>query len=298
MSGCDDRWAAAVSSWADAQGDIEALVQIGSRVQATAESDRWSDYDYHLVTSRPDRYRNGSFCRQIAQCWVSGVQVAFGNAVKVTAVYEEALEADFVILNSLELRVATAAMKWPGTRVIWPRILRRGVDSLRIVAAPGWRVIKGGRAWEERYSRMAPLAIVLSGAEFEALCGEFWTQLVWAAKKAARGEYRASQRALHIHLLENTLRMLQEEARLEGRKSFPLARRAENWLTPAQLRGTASKSEPSAEALFAALEGVADTFMSSSLAVATKRGWGGEVPRALRAWLRELALSSTGKARQ
>ncbi len=298
MSGSDDRWAAAVSSWADAQADIEALVQIGSRVQATAQSDGWSDYDYHLVTSRPGRYRTGSFCRQIAECWASGVQVAFGNAVKVSAVYEEALEADFVILSSLELRVATAAMKWPGTRGIWPGILRRGVDSLRIVAAPGWKVIKGGPAWERRYSRMAPLAIVLSKAEFEVLCGEFWTQLVWAAKKTARGEYRASQRALHVHLLENTFRMLQEEARLEGRKSFPLARRAENWLEPAQLLGTGSRSEPSAEPLFAALQCAADTFLSSSLAVAAKRGWEVREPQALRAWLREFALSSTGKAQQ
>ena len=298
MSGESEGWDSCVSRWAKSRPDISALVQIGSRAQGGASVDEWSDYDYHLVTSRPEAYRDGSFARELGKCWVSGAQVAFGNAVKITAVYEGALEADFVVLSSLDVRIVMAALKWPSTARFWPRALRLGVESFQIVAAPGWRVIKGGAAWERRYSRVSPLRSVLSEREYTQLCGEFWTQLVWAAKKAVRGEYRASQRALHLHLLENTMRMLQEQALLEGRKAYPLSRRAEGWLTERELRGTDIDSAPSGAPLLAALEKISGTFAESSAAVATLRGWKTSQQGEVTAWLGEKRLSLTGKARQ
>jgi hypothetical protein len=290
MSSPDDGWDATVSAWAQAQPDIRALVQIGSRVQHGAVVDRWSDYDYHLVTSRPARYRDGSFCLELGPCWALGVQVAFGNAVKVTAVLPGALEADFVILSHWEVRVAGLALAFSGTAPLWPAPLARGVENLRIVAAPGWRVIKGGAPWERRYSRIAPLRLRLSRGEFDAVCGEFWTQLVWAAKKAERGELRASQRALHVHLIENSLRMLQEEALLAGRAARPLGRRAEDWMTPAQLEGTDFSTAPDRDALLSGMERIMDAFEGSSLAVAAANGWEAGRHDEVRAWLNALRV--------
>lgn len=285
MSSPEDGWAGALSAWARARGDIRALVQIGSRVQEGAAVDPWSDYDYQLITTRPSRYRDGSFCGELGPCWARGAQVAFGNSVKVTAVYEGALEADFVVLRHLEVLVAVTALRWPGTRRWWPPALRRGVSDLRIVAAPGWRVIKGGAPWERRYSRIAPLRSPLGEAEFRALCGEFWTQLVWAAKKAARGEFRASQRAIHAHLIESSLRILQEGALLEGRRAYPLGRRAEQWLTQKQLEATAFPTSPDRASLMAALGRIADVFSGSSSAVAARNGWAPGDHAQIRAWL-------------
>jgi hypothetical protein len=291
MSGTDDGWGAAVSAWALARPDIRALVQIGSRVQKGAAADRWSDFDYQLVTSRPEAYRDGSFARDLGPLWACGSQVAFGEAFKVTAVYAGALEADFVILRNWEVRVAALALAWPATAALWPAPLRRGVANLRIVAAPGWRVIKGGRPWERRYARISPLREPLSRLEFDRLCGEFWTQLVWAAKKAERGELRASQRALHVHLVENSLRMLQEEAVQEGRAAQPLGRRAESWLTAEQLGATAFATAPERGALFAALGRIMDVFEKSSNAVAGRNGWAAAGHAEVRGWLDGLRLS-------
>lgn len=292
MSSADDGWSSTVSSWANAQADIRALVQIGSRVQEGAVVDRWSDYDYHLVTSSPSRYRDGSFCRELGPCWAFGAQIAFGNAVKVTGVFDGALEADFIVLHNWEVRVATLALAWPSAAPLWPGPLRAGVASLRIVAAPGWRVVKGGAAWERRYARITPIRAPIGRLEFERLSGEFWTQLVWVAKKAQRGELRAAQRSLHLHLVENTLRILQEEALLEGRKAYPLGRRAELWLTGDQLKALDFSSAPDRDTLLAAVAGVMGVFENSSTAVAASNGWSSGAHPEVRAWLDGLRSSS------
>ena len=139
MSVAGDGWDGALSAWAHARGDIRALVQIGSRAQPGASVDAWSDYDYQLVTTSPRSYADGRFCRELGAVWACGAQMAFGNALKVTAVFDGALEADFVVIRHLDLLVAALALRFPATRPLWPRVLARGVDDLRIVAAPGWR---------------------------------------------------------------------------------------------------------------------------------------------------------------
>lgn len=288
MSGLEDVWDAALSAWARAQPDIRALVQIGSRAQKAAAADPWSDYDYQLITTRPGRYRDGSFCQALGPCWAYGTHVAFGDSVKVTAVYDGALEADFVVLRHLEVWIATLALRWPATERLWPGALRRGAANLRIVAAPGWRVVKGGAPWVERYSRIRPYRPRMTEEEFNGLCGNFWAQLVWAAKKAARGELRASQRGIHEHLMEGGLRMLQEEALLEGRQAHPLGRRAELWLTRDQLEGTALGTRPERAFLMVAIEQIADVFSKSSAAVAARNGWRSGDCSAVRAWLAAL----------
>src|SRR5271165_4703649 len=285
MSTMQDGWEAALSAWAQSEDDIKALVQIGSRAQKGATVDSWSDYDYQLITTRPGRYRGGSFCKALGPCWACGSHVAFGNSVKVTAVYEDALEADFVVLRHLEVLIATTALRWPGTERLWPRVMRRGVADLRIVAAPGWRIIKGGAPWERRYSRIRPYRASMTESEFSGLCGNFWAQLVWVAKKAARGEYRASQRGIHEHLVDSSLRMLQEEALLGGRPAHPLGRHAEIWLTGEQLSGTAFATRPDHATLMNAVEQIAGTFSRSSAAVAAAKGWRRLEHAEVRAWL-------------
>jgi hypothetical protein len=285
MSGPEDGWASRLSKWANARDDIRALVQIGSRVQPGSAADSWSDYDYQLITSHPGRYRDGSFADDLGPCWAYGSRMAFGNALKVTAVFEGALEADFVVLRHIEVLIAVTALRWPQTARLWPRALSRGVADLRGVAGSGWRMIKGGSAWERRYSRISFASTPLGEEEFNRWCGEFWSQLVWVAKKVGRGEYRAAQRGIHEHLLENTLRMLEEEALLGGVKAFPRGRRAEVWLTPEQLRATDISSRPERAALVSALGQVADAFSRSSAAVAATRGWKARDHSAITGWL-------------
>ncbi|HEY1791702.1 MAG TPA: aminoglycoside 6-adenylyltransferase [Opitutaceae bacterium] len=290
-------WDRSVAAWAASRPDIKALVQIGSRVQAGSSPDEWSDYDYHLVTSAPHRYRDGTFASELGRPWACGSQVAFGGAVKVTAVFEGALEADFVVLSNWEVRVAFMALSSPFLGRLSPAVLRSGILNLRIVAAPGWRVIKGGAAWERRYRRIAPASVPMAQAEFLALCGEFWTQLVWAAKKAERGEFRAARRAVHVHLLSNAMRIFQEEALLGGRTAYPLGRRAEQWLGPGELSGTGFTDGPDRASLLAAMARLAGAFDASSGSLARTNSWSAPNATEVRSWLSGLAGGGPGALR-
>lgn len=273
MSGPAEGWDASVSAWAGARPDIRALVQFGSRVRNDGTADAWSDYDYHIITSAPRKYGDGAFAKELGASWASATRVSFGNVVRVTAIYGGALEADFIVLSHLEMRIVALALRWPSTARLWPRPLVGGVSSLKIAAAPGWKVIKGGPAWEARYARLTPSQRAMTEADFERVCGEFWVELVWTAKKVARGEFRAAQRAIHEHLIENSLRIFREDALMEGRTAYYVGRRAESWFTPEQLRATMDGTRPEAAALWTALTRVADEFAASSERLAKRKGW-------------------------
>jgi hypothetical protein len=285
MSRLEDGWDASVSAWANARDDVRALVQFGSRVRNDGTADRWSDYDYHIITSNPRKYGDGSFASELGACWASATRVSFGNVVRVTAIYEGALEADFIVLSHVEMVVVALALRWPSTARFWPRALAGGVSSLKIAAAPGWKVIKGGSLWEKRYARITPPHGSMTEAEFGRACGEFWVELVWAAKKVARGEYRAAQRAVHEHLIENGLRVFREEALMHGRAAYPVGRRAESWLTPDQLAATLDGTRPDRAALMSALSQISGEFAASSIRVASQRNWRIRDFSEVRAWL-------------
>jgi Streptomycin adenylyltransferase len=288
MSGPDEAWVAAVSTWANAQRDIEALVQIGSRVQSDTPSDEWSDYDYQVITTNPGKYRSGEFTREIGRRWAWGKERAFGNVVKITAVYEGALEADFIVLNYHQVRLATAALRWPATSGMWPRALVSGINSLRGVAGSGWKVLKGGRAWERRYARITPATFGMTERQFKALSGEFWVQLVWAAKKALRGELVASQRTLHLYLVEDSLRMHEEQVLLEGSRAYPRGRRAEAWLSATQLASVSTGARPEKTQLLEALAQISEGFEGAEAAVSKLKGWRVEDHQEIRKWISQL----------
>jgi hypothetical protein len=288
MSGLEEGWDASLSAWANGTADIKALVQFGSRVRDDGTADRWSDYDYHIISSDPRKYADGSFTQELGPCWASASRVSFGNVVRVTAIYGGALEADFIVLSHLEMAVVALALRFPGSARFWPRALAAGVSSLKIAAAPGWRVIKGGSLWEKRYSRITPSCSAMTEAEFERVCAEFWVEVVWTAKKLDRGEFRAAQRAIHEHLIENSMKLFREEALLDGRTAYYVGRRAETWFTPEQLRATMDGTRPDRAALSAALTTLTAEFAATSVRLSRRMGWAVREFSEVRAWLAAL----------
>jgi len=285
MTDADAKWNASIAQWAHSRSDIDVLVQIGSRVQPGAVVDEWSDYDYQLITPRPGAFLSGDFARELGHCWTLSAQKAFGGFSKVTAVYADALEADFVILRTWEVALAATANRFPRSSFLWPEPLRRGIEDLRCVAGRGARIIKGGERWERRYGSLTPFARPMTQPEFLALIEVFWARAVWVAKKIERGECLAAQRAIHADLFEPTLRLLEVEALLAGSAARPEARAAERWLASPRLSALNIPTAPQREVLFAALARITALFCDVSDAVGRRLGWEAPAHDEVCAWI-------------
>ncbi|MBI2814894.1 MAG: hypothetical protein HYX71_11485 [Opitutae bacterium] len=283
---------ARVVAWARTLPDLEALVQIGSRVQPGAEVDAWSDWDYQLIVRQPSRYHNRDWPAQIAPCWSAHFERTERAVTKLSAVFAWGWEADFVLLSAWQMKLVCFAMRHPAGQNWFPQILRRGIHNLRLVAGLGYRVVLGGPAWERRYAALAvPWSVPDFVAEdFQHHTAAFWRHAVWVAKKILRGELRAALRWSQVELREHSYALLAEEARLEGRTPRPEARKAEQWLDARRLQQTAIVTSIEQAQLARALLAELDLFVGVSASVAARRGWAVPDYRAVEAWLRaELA---------
>jgi hypothetical protein len=154
---------------------------------------------------------------------------------------------------------------------------------------PGYRVVLGGKQWEERYSAIAtpwPLD-GFSEAEYEHHLSGFWRHVVWITKKILRGEVRAAARWMQVELRKHTYALLEEEARLAGRTPRPEARQAERWLTEDRLRQTANPLTPNRRFLADALLEEITLFEDISRVVGQAHGFTQGGYSQVSGWIRE-----------
>ncbi len=287
-----------VVDWARAQPGLAALVLIGSRARPGGEVDEWSDWDYHLITDRPDRYLDPAWPARIAPVWHAHVERTERGVSKLSVIFAGGFEADFVPLAAWQMRLVYWAMARPGLAAVYPAALRRGIANTRLVVGPGHRVVVGGPAWERR---LAALAAVwpepgFTAEIFREHCGAFWRHAVWVQKKIARGELRAAHRWNQVEVMEHLLALLAEEARLAGRPARPEARKAEQWLESRRLEQTLLPGAPDRRVLARAL--LAEIGLFEEVAPAVARAHGFAVPdhAALGSWLRTELAPLTGPA--
>lgn len=279
---------ARVVAWARRQPGLEALVQIGSRVQPGAVVDEWSDWDYQVVLRRTGRYLNRDWPGEIAPCWNAHFERTERGVVKLSAVYAEGREVDFVLLTAWQIKLVCLAMRHPGWAAWFPPVLRAGIHNLRLIARPGHRVVLGGAAWERRYAALTadwPRAEFTAG-DFDRHVAAFWRHAVWVAKKILRGEVRAAWRWQHVELREHLFALLAEEARLAGQTPRPEARQAEQWLDPTRLQQTGIGSGPDQQLLARALLAEIALFREVSDQVAGRHNFTRPDCTAVEQWLR------------
>ncbi len=279
---------ARIVEWAHAQPGLEALVQIGSRVQPRAVVDAWSDWDYQFIVRDPAQYFNREWPAQIAPCWSAHYERTARAVVKLSAVFAGGWEVDFVLLSAWRVKTTCWAMQHPGAGRWFPKGLRQDLHNLRLVASPGYRVVLGGPEWERRYAALAVAwpEVSFSAEDFQHHAAAFWRHAVWVAKKILRGELRAAVRWLHVELREHVLALVAEEAKLEGRRPRPEARRAEQWLNGTRLRQTAITTGPDRQVMVRALLDEMKLFRDVSRSVAERRGFKLPDYGAVESWLR------------
>jgi len=280
---------ARIVEWARQQPDVEALVQIGSRVQSGGVVDGWSDWDYHLIVRNPSRYLNALWPVKIAPCWCAHYEKTERGVVKLSAIFEGGLEADFIPLAAWQMKLVYWAMARPGLGRIYPDALRRGIANTRLVVGPGYKVIMGGSAWE---NRLGALSVNwpdrdLSLMDFQSHIAAFWRHAVWVQKKCFRGESRAALRWQQVELTDHVYALLAEEARLAGSRARPEARKAEQWLSPKRLSQTAIETGTDQRVLARALLSQINLFEEVCRSVAESRNFTLPDYSAVAGWLRE-----------
>ncbi len=277
-----------IARWAHEQNDIEAVVQVGSRVQRNALVDLWSDWDYQLITSNPRKYYNDRWPSQIGPIWCAHCEKSPRGVTKVSVVLEDGYEVDFMPVAAWQLKLAYFLMQrsWLASKI--PLGAQRGIRLLRLVVKPGFRVIKGTAIWSNRMEALKrpwPEAI-MNYKEFVFHQSAFWRRATWILKKLARGEFRAALRSYWIDLVEASYGILEEEARLIGKYARPDARYAETWLSEERILQTSIMTAPDRQVLGEALLSQIDLFKSASTRVASMRRFSLPNHSAIEAWLR------------
>ena len=288
---------ARIIEWALRQSDIVALVQMGSRVQAGAVADVLSDWDFHLISTQPQRYFSPDWLAGIAQPWCAYAERTPRGVIKVSAIFENGLEANFIPLASWQMKLVYWSMRHPEWVKWMPARLHRGINDTRVILlGSGHKVLIGGKAWEQRLTALnVPWASMrMSAEEFSKHAAAFWPKSVWVAKKIARPEPRSAMHWLHKLVIEHVYAMLEEEAWLAGQVARPQALKAEKWLDERRLRQTAIVTGIEQALLARALLAELDLFVEVSASVASRRGFALPDYTAVEAWLRTELAKLTG----
>lgn len=278
-----------VTAWAQGRSDVSALILAGSRAQAAGTTDDWADWDFHLVSPDPARFRSTGWLEEIAPCWCAHAAITPRAVWKVSAIFAGGWEVDFVPLAGWQMRLVYWAMRRPRWQAFMPAKLRRGIHETRaFMLGSGWRLLKGGQDWNDRLDALSvewPVP-AMTAARFQELQTEFWPRAVWLMKKIARGENRSAVLWLAKLNLEVVYPLLQEEARLQGRVSRPEARKAEQWLDEKRLAQTVFSAVPEQSQLAVSLLSLIELFNDVSHSVATQFAYRKSDTPKVEAWLR------------
>lgn len=280
---------ARIVEWARSRPDVKALVLAGSRGGANAV-DQWSDWDFHLITTRPRQYYQTNWLTELAPVWCANAELTPRGVIKVSAVFDGGLEADFVPLAAWQMRLVYFAMRRPEWINWMPARLHLGIEESRaFLLGSGYKILLGGKAWEKRLSALdVPWTIRrMSADEFTRHVAAFWQKAVWLTKKIVRPEPRSAMHWLHRLVIEHVYALLVEEARLAGCPARPEARKAEKWLNPRRLSQTAIETGTDQRVLAQALLSQILLFEEVCQSVAGSRGWVTPDYSAVAAWIRQ-----------
>jgi len=253
-----------VAAWAARQRSIDAVVLIGSRTRQTGDvtkADDLSDWDFHVITSQPDRFLNRDWTAELGlgpALAYGARRGAVGGVTRVTALFPE-IESDYVVLSSLVWNAVRLGLRLGLHRRV-PSVRRRATD-LALIVRPGHRVLHGGKRWANFYRRVVDCMQDprLGDADACRLAERFVCDYIWLQRKIARGELLAAQRMLHHSLAEINFQLLHECRLRRGEPTFPEARRIERVLDGATLDRVTVVAGPDSDALLAAGEKAAET---------------------------------------
>lgn len=228
----DMSFADEIAAWAAKENSVQGLTLIGSQARSENDqvwrADKQSDWDFQIISSRPNLFLNRAWTRRLTKA----VQVyairraSIGGVPKIAVLFEE-IEADLVIIPAKLLKLLRFAVSLGLHRR--STLIQRRVQELAVVIRPGWKFLKGADGWDAFYRRVIVDVADprLSDDDIRDLADGFVCDYVWTNRKLARGELIAAQRMLHRSLAETNMRFFHELKMRRRERTFPEGRRAE-----------------------------------------------------------------------
>jgi aminoglycoside 6-adenylyltransferase len=159
-----------VAAWAREQGDVHAVVLLGSQARTDVPADEMSDVDVVLFVDGPDRYlRDDAWLVPFGEPLLSHVEpTAVGGFEERRVLFRDGLEVDFALVPAAALADIPA--------------------EAAEVFARGFRVLYDDGIGVEQPDASLRESPLPTQSQLDQLANDFWYHLLWAAKKLWRGE--------------------------------------------------------------------------------------------------------------
>ena len=191
------------TGWAEGDPDVRSALVVGSQARAAEPADAWSDLDLVLFVNEPRALLDFSeWVNAFGRVVLTFVEpTAVGGSRERRVLYAGGLDVDFAIFPAVAVGLLSES---PEARAV----LRRGYEV----------ILDKDHVWRERISLPAredrsPLP---DAEAFQATFNDFWYHVLWAAKKARRGELWTAKGCCDGYLKRLLLRMVEWRVLLDS----------------------------------------------------------------------------------
>ena len=186
-----------LTAFAREEEGIRALILFGSRVRPDRPADEFSDYDLLLLADDPARYlEQDGWLKGLFDVVISFWEPTLAGGTELRFVTREGQDADLLFFEAIKA----------------PEIARDA--EFRAMLARGYRPIIDRICFADMLGAIEAQAYrPMTEAEFLNLSRNFAFHIVWAAKKAMRGEIWVAKRSADAYLKDLFLAMLEFHAK-------------------------------------------------------------------------------------
>ncbi|HEX3044016.1 MAG TPA: aminoglycoside 6-adenylyltransferase [Bacillota bacterium] len=188
---------------AESEGNIRAIVIVGSRARVNVPADDFSDLDLIIVATDLAEYINDSaWLKALGTHWLTFTEPTPLPEVKERRIlFAEGLDVDCVFFPMTTIQDSIEN----GISFFLADLIRRGVKVI---------LDKEGAFAKIDLSRIeTPKFIIPTEAEFSNLVQDFFYHYVWVLKKIGRGELWVAHSCLNSYLKRRLLTMIEWNAR-------------------------------------------------------------------------------------
>ena len=181
-----------ITAWAKRRDDIRGALLVGSAARSVSPADEHSDLDVVLFVVEPTAWlEDASWVREIGEAWVTFVEpTGVGHGWERRVLFADGVDVDFSLFPppGLSDEAAIAARHVHG-------VLQRGA---RVLADPDG--VLAPLIAEAVAAPPAPRTETPTPAELANVVGDLQYHVVWAARKALRGERWVAAECINAHM--------------------------------------------------------------------------------------------------